>query len=286
MRRTILLLGLLLAVSLPLVAAGESYRQEMSIGEHGDIRISTDVPDIIIEPNNSGNRILVSLHGPNTSQFRMVANEGRDGIVVEVKRKRTFGLNAIDIFGTELRVSIPKSLSYGEFEITSVSGTIQVATSLVANEVSFESVSGAITFEDLKVSEEVEVESVSGKITGKNIEAKEFSGGSVSGAIRLETLHVPEGEVDIETVSGSIDVGMVESSEISMGTISGRIGIILSPSFTGKIETSTISGRIETNFPSSVPSSSEKRITTYRLGSKNHTAVFTSTSGAIHITQR
>ena len=155
MKRNILLVGLLLAIGLPLMAAGTSYRQELSIGKHDNIRISTDVPDIIIEQNNSGNRILVSLHGPNTSQFRMVANEGRDGIVVEVKRKRTFGLNAIDIFGTELRVSIPKSLSNGEFEITSVSGTIQVATSLVSNEVSFESVSVAITFEDRKVSEEV-----------------------------------------------------------------------------------------------------------------------------------
>lgn len=285
MKRNILLVGLLLAIGLPLMAAGTSYRQELSIGKHDHIRISTDVPDIIIEHNNSNNRVIVSLEGPDNTKFRMFSNEGRDGIVVEVKRKNKLGFDIIDMFGTELRISLPKNLSFGEVEISSVSGSIQIETSLVADEISFESVSGAITFVDMQASEEVEIESVSGRISGAEIETTDFSAGSVSGSIDLKTVRAPAGEIDIETVSGSIVVGLVDSFEIGLATISGKIDISLSPSFGGKVETSTISGRIETKFPAATPASTDKRITTYRLGSEDHEAIFTSTSGAIHIAQ-
>jgi hypothetical protein len=284
MRRVAYVLILLLVASLPLAAAGEAYRKELQIGNNDSLKIVSDIPDIIIDRNNSKNRIDVSLVGPNTTRFRMDIKESGDGVVIEVKKKFVFGVDLMDVFGTELTISLPHDLSYREVEIASVSGEVSLEMPLKAHSISLETVSGKISFENLAATDDVDLKSVSGAIVGSTVEAGDLSVEQVSGALRLESVRVQDDDVEISSISGSIEIGMFDTLEAEVRTISGFIDLKLPSSFDGVVQTSTISGRVE-NLTRSVQSETEGKTNRSTLGNGRGMIVLSTTSGSIHIAQ-
>lgn len=282
MRRLVYVLILLLVASLPLAAAGEAYRKELQIGKNDSVKIISDIPDIIIDQNNSKNRIDVSLVGPNTTRFNMDIRESGGGVVIEVKKKFVFGVDLMDVFGTELIISLPQDLTYREVEIASVSGEVSLNMPITAESISLETVSGRISFETLEAADDVDLKSVSGAIVGSTVEAGDLSIEQVSGALRLESVRVKDDDVEISSVSGSIDIGIFDTSEAEIGTISGSIDLKLPSSFDGVVRTSTISGRVE-NLTRSSQDETEGRNNRFTFGNGRGMIVLSTTSGSIRI---
>lgn len=282
MKRTVLLL-VLMAAMFPLAASGESYRQRLQISEYDSLKISADIPEVIIEPNDSKGSVTVSLEGPSSDRFNFSVESHRNGISIEVRKKRTFGIDLIDVFGTELRITIPKHLLLGNVEISSVSGGLEVAMPIEAQEITLETVSGRLSFETLVADREVELHSVSGRIEGKSVEGSAIDVETVSGAIRLGSVTVLDDDLSIDSISGAVDLDLVEADRTEINTISGSIDMTLVKSFTGTVETHTIGGSVNADLPNGTTTSKDRKTTLFTIGNGSGHHELSTTSGAIRI---
>ncbi len=283
MKRIIVLLPLIVAISLPLIANGERYQQELSIHDNDSLHISTDVPAIIVEENRSRDELNVELHGPNASRFRMTVKKNRDTVTVEVKKKRTLGIDLLEVFGTELRISIPKDMILENVEISSVSGSITVDPVIEGKEIFLSTVSGAIKFDALRSEDKIQIASVSGRIEGNQMESGTIIVDNVSGALLLQKVESRDGAVEVNTISGAVSLGTVNAATTEVNSISGKIEVALPSSFDGTLETSTLSGRIVTDLDRISETQTEKRSNTFIVGNGKERISLSSTSGSIHI---
>jgi len=285
MRRSIVIGCLLAMMLMPIFAAGVTDSYEGTIGSYADMEIKSDIPSIRIVTNTSENRVTARLSGPSSDRFVFTSRETREGFSVEVKRKRTIEVDLFSILPTELIISVPRQIVFGEVEISAVSGSITIEEDVRAQSIEIGTVSGALSIPSLFAEREVTVESVSGLIRAHSIEASRITMGSVSGKIEVTELVAQAGTVTVETVSGSTTIEGLYTPNSEIQTVSGSTTIYFPPTFTGLVETSTISGSVSVDFPNMQNVTSDKQRTYYQIGSGNGYSRISNVSGALKISQ-
>lgn len=286
MKRVCVSILILLAASLSLGAAGETYRNDLTLRKDGEVQIKSDVPDITIIQESRGNSAEVTLTGAARDRYRMTVREDRDGIFVEVKRKQRMGIDLFQSLDARLTVTLPASWTEGDLVVSTVSGQLKIAGPLYAEEVELHSVSGSIGFDSLVTTDSLEIASVSGSIEGKAIEAGDIAITSISGAIMIDKIvSTSRSDVEVNSVSGAIKLPLLDASKATVESISGAIGITLPRTFGGRVSASSISGSISTSIDGVHDLSTEKRTQTFAVGNGSASLEVSTTSGAIRIAQ-
>ncbi|HCJ95367.1 MAG TPA: hypothetical protein DHV69_09355 [Sphaerochaeta sp.] len=286
MKRVCVSILILLAASLSLGAAGETYRNDLTLRKDGEVQIKSDVPDITIIQESRGDSAAVTLTGAARDRYSMTVREDRDGIFVEVKRKQRLGIDLFQTLDAHLTVTLPNSWTEGELSVSTVSGQLKIPGPLYAEEVELHSVSGSIGFDSLSTTDSLEIASVSGSIEGKTIEAGDVGITSVSGAIMIDKIiSTSRSDVEVGSVSGAIKLPLLDASNATVESISGAISVTLPRTFGGRVSASSLSGSISTSIDGVHDLSTEKRTQTFAVGNGSASLEVSTTSGAIRIAQ-
>ncbi len=286
MKRVLLVLCLFAAMVTPLFSAGTTDSYEGRIGANATIEVKSDIPSIRIVTNSSENRVTARLEGASSDRFIFTARESRDGFSVEVKRKRSLGVDLFTMLPAELVITIPRGATLGDLEISAVSGSVTIEDDLHVREIGIGTVSGAISVPTLSAERKVTFESVSGAIRGDVVTAPSITIGSVSGKIDIRELVAPAGQVSVETVSGSTSIGSLHAPISEIQTVSGSTTITLPASFAGTVETASVSGSIQVTFPRTQQVQSDRQRTYYQLGTGNDYSKVSTISGRVTISQQ
>lgn len=231
------------AVDLSLI----SGRIRVTGWDRPDVKVTASIDRGLLRLDANSSRVSLSVDQSVDDRGHGRHNIGEARYDVSVPRGSRLVLEAVS-------GDVTASGSQGEIEATSVSGDVDVTGG--AREVSVESVSGSVRA--AQVNGNLRAESVSGDVrvetvTG-NVEAT-----SVSGSIRLTGIQSKD--VRTETVSGdiiysgSIDPGGKYSFESHSGTL--RLNIPRGAGAQFSVE--TFSGDVTTDFPVTVPPSSNRR---------------------------
>lgn len=163
-----------------------------------------------------------------------------NGDELVIKENRT-DLLGFGYYFSDVEILVP-ALYSSNFNIETISGTVEFSDTLNFERLEVETVSGEIYLGVAYVKNEMKLSSTSGDIYMGAVTAKEIDAETVSGGIIIEDIKA--NKLEMETVSGSINTYNTNTKETKAETVSGWVYINTPEDFDFKLDKSSVSGQI------------------------------------------
>ncbi|MBF7074139.1 DUF4097 family beta strand repeat protein [Glaciecola sp. MH2013] len=255
--------GIVLSVSSTALLAKQSVDEQMSADPKGSVEIEHVNGTAVITGWDKEQVSVKGELGDNTEDFRFERNGSSIQIIVETKKKNSWGNWGKDD-GDTLTIFVPRG---SRVSYTSVNAEIAMSNILGGTDI--EVVNGDIDVKDLF--QKIRLESVNGDIKANNLDgdlaietvngdinatqlskqpkSDELALSTVNGDISIES---NSSEVSAETVNGSIELVLQEVDEVELNTVNGSVDVEMILAKDASVDVTSVGGSIDLSFQKGV----------------------------------
>jgi len=238
--------------------------QEVAVEQIGAIAIRYRSGSVVLQRHDSDTVVVREYLSANNSDFFAGIAHSGNALVIEAGRRPLAGA-----FRARLEVSIPAS--FGNVEIKSSSGSVEIRGEFFVSSFDIESSSGRVSVDSVTAGE-VSIRSSSGRISVNSVAADRISIRSSSGSIEL-------GSVNRAAGIGAEGLGENAASSVSVASSSGRVSA--DSIAAGRVSIHSSSGRISVNSVAANMLSVNSSSGAIELGMVSGTADIESSSGSV-----
>lgn len=216
--------------------SGFEEREAVLIDDFSEIRILDVDASIRVLPSEDGK---CSVYYDQTDKSTYTIKIGDSALIIEHKKS---WLDSFGFFMTSPRLTVylPQA-NYEALNVQNVSGSIRVE-GLQFGEMNLKTTSGSIQLDDVRIEGEAALKTVSGSVRLTSAQAGGLTAGTTSGGIRLDGVDAET--LEMRTVSGSIKGTLCSGKVFEASSVSGRVRVPESTPGAGVCSASTTSGGI------------------------------------------